>query len=90
MLPPKLYLVVLSSEPGELDKHDLFGLQKTFRIASRKCFFLSTTCSYPLGEVVIKCSSMVVSVKDLVSWTHLSIRSAQSVFSLGYYWLLNK
>ena len=48
------------------------------------------TCSYPLGGVVIKCSSMVVSIKDSVSWTRLSIRSAQGVFSLGYYWLLNK
>ena len=60
---------MLSSEPGEPNKDDLFGLQKTFRLASRKCFFSSTTCSYPLGGVIIKCSSMVVSVKDSVSWT---------------------
>ena len=31
LLPPKLYLVVfLSSEPGEPEKDNLFGLQKTF------------------------------------------------------------
>ena len=52
MLPPKLYLVVfLSSEPGELDKYGLFGLQKTFGSASRKCLLYYITCSYHIGEL---------------------------------------
>ena len=41
----------LSSEPSEPDKDDLFGLQKTFRIASWKCLLYYITCSYPVGEL---------------------------------------
>ena len=52
ILPPKLYLVVfLSSEPGELDKDNLFGLQNTFGITSGKCLLYYITCSYPMGEL---------------------------------------
>ena len=63
LLPPKLYLVVfLSSEPGEPDKYDLFGRQKTFGSASCNISHVHT----PWGNCN-KCSSMIVSVKDLVS-----------------------
>ena len=51
MLPPKLYLVVLSSEPGEPDKDNLLGLQKTFGSTSGKCLLYYITCSYPMGEL---------------------------------------
>ena len=52
MLPPKLYLVVfLSSEPGEPDKDNLFGLQKTFGSPFGKCLLYYITCSYPMGEL---------------------------------------
>ena len=52
MLPPKLYLVVfLSSEPGEPDKDNLFGLQKTFGSTSVMCLLYYITCSYPMGEL---------------------------------------
>ena len=86
MLPPKLYLF------GVI-KWSWWTGQRWFLWTSDLLLgsvFSSTTCSYPLGVAIIKCSSMVVSVKYSVSWTHLSIRSAHSVFSLGYYWLLNK
>ena len=53
MFPPKLYLVdFLSSEPGELDKDNLFGLQRTFSLASRKLVVLYHMF-IPHGGIVI-------------------------------------
>ena len=67
MLPPKLYLVVfLSSVPGEPDKDNLFGLQKTLSLASGKLCCTISHVHTPWGNCN-KCSSMVVSVKDSVS-----------------------
>ena len=54
--PVTTYVVLsgfLSSELGEPDKDNLFGLQKTFRRAFGKCLLYYITCSYPLGGVVI-------------------------------------
>ena len=65
MLPPKLYLVVfLSSEPGELDKDNLFGLQKTFSLTSGKICCTISHVRTPWGNCN-KCSSMIVFVKKL-------------------------
>ena len=67
LLPPKLYLVVfLSSEPGELDKDNLFGPQRTFSLASRKLCCTISHVHTPWGNCN-KCSSMIVSEKDSVS-----------------------
>ena len=90
MLPTKSYLVGVIKWAKWTRQRWFVRTSKDLQTCFWEVLFLSTTCSYPLGGVVIKCSSMVVFVKDSVSWTHLSIWSAQSVFSLGYYWLLNK
>ena len=67
VLPPKLYLVFfLSSEPGELDKDNLFGLQRTFSLAYGEIFCTMSHVHTPWGNCN-KCSSMIVSVKDSVS-----------------------
>ena len=56
MSPPKLYLVDFSSEPTKWNKYicSFFRVQKLARLLLG--FFLNfsyTTCSYPLGGVVI-------------------------------------
>ena len=73
MLPPKLYLVVFyqvslvtQTRITCSDKDNLFGLQKTFSLASRKpCCTISHV--HTPWRNCNKCSSVIGSVKDLVS-----------------------
>ena len=53
LLPPKLYLVVLSSEPGEPDKVNLFGLQKDLWKYFWEVLLVSYHMFLPHGGIVI-------------------------------------
>ena len=90
MLPPKLYLVgVIKWAWWTRQRWFVQTLEDL-----QTCFWEVLVVPYrmflPHRGIVIKCSSMIVSVKEWYLRVYLSIWSAQGVFPLGYYWLLNK
>ena len=67
MLPPNSILsAFLSSEPGEQDKDNLFGLRIPLEVLLGITCCIISHVHTPWGNSN-KCSSMIVSVKDSVS-----------------------
>ena len=90
MLPPKLYLVVLyQTSLVNRTRITCSDFRRPLEVLLESACYTISHVHTPWGNCN-KCPSMIVSVKTRSLRLYLSIRSAHGVFSLGYYWLLNK